>query len=170
VKNFILWSFLVYWLVAPVLPYELIEYCAEHDVFINQDGVWIDSKTGAEMDEVCSHGRFWGYILFDEANGRLGIYSGDEAGEMLEFLTPDEFFWLYPHLENTLNAYKSLNTKMFALAVGSGFITDFIFEHAVVINEHSVFAKVNGRYGILNIFPQAGSRHTPDSFGSVPFR
>ena len=217
------------WRVAPELEYEMIYSCGcgfySYELW---EAPGIDTKTGLVSDEMHGgHGGGGANYLYDEGKNLYGFYGQDESGEHFLMWPEDEFLQKYTWRADRLWTFQKIDsslvkanikeaewgsytvhdlsgafiTEKHAVAQGTAFISDFIFDHfdrysdypffgggplyyygattdfiavrldgewgiidkegntavpfrfeeILFIDEETAFAKINGKYGILDV-------------------
>ncbi|MCL1866475.1 MAG: DUF4652 domain-containing protein [Oscillospiraceae bacterium] len=132
------------WIVEPKLEYEHLWYCVEHDVFTgpNTRDV-LDEKTGLPTgEEHIGHGGHWKGWVYHEDTDSMGWNYSDTYGSDTLVYPKSEFAERFPNDADTIKdvyfvgvieqnedndwIYPDAHYKV-AIAVGSEFVTDFIY-------------------------------------------
>ena len=165
------------WKVEPTLEYASISFCPLCGFVAN--GMMIDASTGEVTGYRLGHGHAAIRLLHDEALGLFGEFRSSESGMDLRLLTENEFLSIFPFRADSLNLFYGIDstritsenfewgtdydlseayTGRLALAVGTGFVTEFAFDAGEWSEwgftarsfRSMVAVRQNGKWGIVD--------------------
>jgi hypothetical protein len=171
------------WLVEPTLEFDWFGYCYLHDVFLGHGAFTVDERTGLSTGEVHhAHGGNDRYEwIYDPELDMMGIAGSLYHGTPMRLYPRSEFAERFPDYAECMKTVYSVDSSMndatewgddlppeaysrAAVAVGSEFVTDFIYNDRAndfwIRHGRSVADKIeaideNGFHGIINRFGSA---------------